>query len=139
RPKFMDEDFKWREESPHSAILWTAAPLLDEQGVTIPEHMVDLTYRRGKYKDECKYLFTIFKLVPRRTRLYQIEVMPPNQKSASSGGKAIYGPHQHFGNRHAPLEEAKHLGCAHHREWFEVFCKRANIGFSGKYVPPVII
>src|SRR5229473_2905086 len=89
RPKFMDEDFNWREESPHSAILWTSGPLLDEQGLTISEHIVDLTYRRGKYKGECKYLFTIFKLVPKRTRLYQIEVVPPKQKSASSQGKAI--------------------------------------------------
>lgn len=138
-PKFMDEDLDWRRESAHAAVAWTAAPLKLETGETIAEHMVDLTYRRSRYKDECKFLFTIYRLVPRRTRLYQIEVVPPHQKSHGEGGKSLYGPHQHFGERYAPIEEAKTLGCADHEEWFKVFCKRANIGFSGKYAPPVVI
>lgn len=136
-PKFMDEDLNWRKESAHSAIAWTAAPLLTEQGATISGHMVDIEYRHSRYKDECKYTFTIFRLHPRRTRLYQIEVVPPDHKSYVANGKSVYGPHQHFGERHAPLDEK--FSCAQHEEWFRVFLRRANIGFSGKYFPPVII
>jgi hypothetical protein len=139
KPKFMDEVLDWKKDSDRAAIMWAAAPLKNETGATISEHMVDLTYRRGRFKDECKYMFTIYRLVPQRTRLYQIEVVPPHQKSYMVGGKSFYGPHQHFGSRHAPLENPNNLGCAHHKEWFELFCKLANIGFSGKYTPPVLI
>jgi hypothetical protein len=139
RSKFVDEDLEWSREDPHSAVLWVATTLKDESGVTIPGYVMDISYRRGKYKHECKYLFTIFKREPKRTRLYQIEVVPWDKKSAVMNGKSHYGPHQHFGRRHADLNDYKHLDCSKFEEWFRVFLKLANIGFSGKYNPPIII
>lgn len=135
KPKFVDDDLEWRAIGKGNVRL-AVLHLKDSEGKTIIEHTVELQHRTGRYQDECKYTFTIFRLVPRKTRLYQIEVAPKDHKSHAEAGKGYYGPHQHFGDRYETLEESRDLGCKDFEDWFRVFLKRANIGFSGTYSPP---
>ena len=132
----MAGDLEWKGAPSGTAFFEAKANLLDENGATIPGLTVSLQYRRGMLIDECKFKFTIFLFRGRPHRLYQIEVVPPNQPSHTEDGKKWYGSHQHFGPKAAKIEEAEKLGCAHHEDWFRVFLRRANVGFSGKYLPP---
>jgi len=133
KPKFLANDLEWKSAPTNTAFFQATSPLADDNGVTIPGLSVDLQYRRGMLMDECKYKFTIFLFRGRRHRLYQIEVVPPDQPSHTENGKKWYGPHQHFGDRAEKIDEK--LGCNDHEEWFKVFLKRANIG-PAKYMPP---
>ena len=138
RPKFWAGDLAWAERPNNSNLLLATTPLLDDTGATIPGLTAELRFRRGVVSDRCKYQFSIFSFRGNRERVYQIEIVPPDQKCHRQDGVPWYGPHQHFGHRAAKMPEGVTVGCTDHEECFRVFLKLANIQFSGKYLPPLL-
>lgn len=138
RTKIWASDLEWSERPNNSRLLQSVATLLDDDGATIPGVTVELRYRHGTVADECKYLFTLFLFRGNRERIYQLEVVPPHQRShRHEGGEWWYGPHQHFGHRAEKLPDEVTVGCDDHENCFRVFLRLANIQFSGRYLPPV--
>lgn len=135
--KFMTEDLDWRDSPTNSNYLAATDTLLDNTGASIPGVSYELQVRRGRYTEDCRFELGVFRLKGgKRHRVYQINVCPENKRSHKGPEGWWYGPHQHFGNRAQRFEPPVHLGCDH-AAWFKEFLKRANIRFSGKYLPPV--
>lgn len=135
--KFLLGDLLWKETPSGSAFSQASFNIFNLKEETIPGLTVELSYREGVIKSECKYMFTLFALrPPKKTRIYQLEVVPLNKISHKENGEKWYGPHQHFGEKAVEIPEAKYLKCGDHESWFKVFLRIANISHSGKYLPP---
>jgi hypothetical protein len=134
--KYLSEDIEWTEEPQNSAFMTFSAPLSGSDGITIPGLTAELKFRVPVAVDDCKYTFTLFTFRPGgRKRAYQLEVVPPKQKSHQDQHGVLYGPHHHVGDL---AEELKypHLDCGHHEAWFRIFLDKANIRFGMRYLGP---
>ena len=136
--KFMASDLEWRDSPTNSNYVAATDTLVDGTGASIPGVFYELQVRRGRYVEDCRFEYGIFKIKGgRRHRLYQINIKPPSQRShRGQDGAWWYGPHQHFGNRAERFDPQPAFGCDH-EAWFREFLKRANISFGGKYQPPI--
>ncbi len=134
--KFMANDLDWDDRPPDSNYLSDTDSLLDRSGASIPGVSYELQVRRGRYKADCNYVFAVFKMKGgRRHPVYRIDVVPQDKRKHKGPDGWWYGPHQHFGTRAEKFDPPVTLGCDH-EAWFKEFLKRANIQFSGKYLPP---
>lgn len=136
RRKFVDDPMTW---GPANNITYRQCilPVLDEDGATIPGLTLEIKYRQGLVVDDCKYTFTLFQYKNKiRARVYQIEVVPPDQQSHTEPGQVLFGPHYHFGELYQVKELHEHLGCPDFEQWFSLFCERASIIFSGRVGHP---
>jgi hypothetical protein len=134
--KFVVDDLDWQDSPTNSNYIAATDSLLDHDGASIPGLSYELQVRRGRYADDCRFAFCVFKIKGgRRQLIYRIDVMPEDKRSHKGPEGWWYGPHQHFGLRAEPFNPPLRLGC-NHEAWFREFLKRANISFSGKYLPP---
>jgi hypothetical protein len=134
--KYWVEDLQWVSRPSNSAILVTGNALRDDTGATIAGLSVECRYRKGAVADRCKYQFTIFLFRGNRERIYQIEVIPQNQKGHRENGVSWFGPHQHFGHTAKPMPDGTQIGCDDYEGAFRTFLKLSNIRFSGRYSHP---
>jgi hypothetical protein len=135
-PKFVTDDLEWRDSPTNSNYIAATDTLLDSTGASIPGVFYELQVRRGRYVEECRFEFGVFKLkAGKRYRVYQINVTPSGKRSHKSAEGWWYGPHEHFGHRAHRFDPPLAHGCDH-EAWFREFLKRANIRFTGKYLPP---
>lgn len=138
RPKILLGDLVWGEDPTQSRYQLARFLVADESGATIPGLTVEFDFRRGDVVNDCKFSFTLF---GRRgtvsRRVYQIEVVPPERKSHNGESGALYGPHQHVGEKALAIDVGA-LGCMHHELWVREFLRQANIGWGGVYQPPIV-
>lgn len=135
--KVMVGDLDWSEKPSNSNFLMATFTLFDEQGASIPGLTVDICVRRGRYQEDCRYEFGVFKLKGgKRLRAYQINVRARDKVSHNSEEGPWFGAHQHYGDKAIKFDPELAITCGHHEGWFTEFLKRANIGHGGKYVPP---
>lgn len=138
RPKILLGDLIWGEDPTQSRYQLARFLVADENGATIPGLTVAFDFRRGNVANDCKFTFTLFgQRGTARRRIYQIEVVPPERRSHNGESGALYGPHQHFGEKALPLN-VDALGCTHHEQWVREFLKRANIGWGSDYQAPIL-
>lgn len=138
RPKILLGDLAWGADPTQSRYQLARFLVADDDGATIPGLTVEFDFRRADVANDCKFSFTLF--VQRgtaRRRVYQIEVVPPHRKSHNGDSGALYGPHQHLGERALAIDVGP-LGCMHHEQWVREFLKQANIGWGGVYHPPIV-
>jgi hypothetical protein len=73
--KFMTEDLDWRDSPTNSNYLAATDTLLDKTGASIPGVSYELQVRRGRYAEDCRFEFGVFKIKGgKRHRVYQINV-----------------------------------------------------------------
>lgn len=136
RPKLLVGELAWDEDPNQSRYILARFVVADESGATIPGLTVEFDFRHGMVATDCKFSFTLFSQHGnRRSRIYQIEVMPLDRRGHNGNSGGLYGPHQHFGERAEPLDIIG-LGCLDHERWLHEFFHRTNIGWGGTYLPP---
>lgn len=134
-PKTIVGDVTWLQTPPEGETFIAFFNLYDESGATIPTLSVELMYRRGTIKGECKSTFTIFKFAPPKTRAYQLEVIPEDKIGHRENGAPWKGPHKHIGDKREQVHPMG-LRCDDHDKWFAFFLKDAQITHNGKWQPP---
>ena len=138
--KILIGDLTWEEKPTNSSFLVFSSVLVDGSGATLPGFTVEFLVRRGRFLDDCRFDFGLFKLKgQRRLRVYQINVMSRERIShREPNGEQWFGPHQHFGERAEKFGAEVVLGCADHEKWFHEFIDRAHVNFGGRYVSPTL-
>lgn len=127
--KHIADDIDWKDTPNDSNYIASTDSLLDSNGASIPGLSYELSVRRGRFEDDCRFTFTVFKIKGRRQRAYQICVYPPEFRSHREGpGK--------WWNRAEQFSPPVNLTCRDHEKWFREFLRRAKITFGGKYLPP---
>ena len=136
-PKAILGNVEWKNNPTGSAFFKATFVVYDENGATIPGINVELSYRHSNVANECNHKFTVFKVKGTRPlRAYQIEVYPPTRQSHRENGVAVFGPHQHIGEKYEPIAGVAALTCADYESWMQEYFGRANIKFAGNYSPP---
>lgn len=134
--KFIAEDIDWKDIPNNSNYLAATDSLLDSTGASIPGLSYELQVRKGRYKNDCSYEFCIFLVKGgRRHPVYRIDAVPSAKRSHKGQDGWWRGAHEHYGNRAARFDPDVQHECDH-EAWFKEFLDRANIQFSGKYLPP---
>lgn len=106
----------------------------DEIGMSIPGVTIEICLRTPQIVDDCKYTFTIFRLVKqRRRRIYQLEVVPRDKKS-HNGPPRIYGPHVHQLDTVTAVN--LDLCCKDYHDWLVWFCQQINLTLEREPPPP---
>ena len=135
-PKTIVGDMVWQQESIDSELFTASFYLFDRSGATIPALSVELMYRRGAIKGECKATFTVFKFMPPKLRAYQLEVIPDEKIGhREKDGTPFKGPHRHIGDKVAQVPSMGYR-CDDHEKWFAFFLEDAQIVHDGKWQPP---
>lgn len=138
REKFMPPDDMCWDSKPSNAVYRVSSfNLTDASGITLPGLTAEFAYRTPAEFNDCKYYFSIYAFQPGgfRKRVYQLGVVPLEDRSSNHGGQTFYGPHEHIGTTVQEVRIGK-LDCKDHEKWFREFLKRANIGYGGVYNGP---
>lgn len=89
---------KWsglNHKANHFGHLVGVAELVDDQGITIPGHTLQIEIKSPVDVERCLFLFSIMRLKhKKREVVYQLEVAPATKKT-HNGTHPIYGPHEH--------------------------------------------
>ncbi len=126
-PKIATALVAWQARSNHSGSVVCVSPLTDPQGVTYPGLTVQLEAKAPTAVESCLYLFTIFRLDQgKRTRAYQLEVIPAAKRGHNGPTGPIFGPHEHFGEEAFAVVDDE-VNCGDWLAAYIWFCRRCTL------------
>jgi hypothetical protein len=137
RTKYVPGNLNLQPRKNHAGYVSASTRADDDTGATIPGLTIEIELKAPLLVDVCKHIVSIYLLRGGiKWRVYQIEVQPPGKRSHNEPGNAVYGPHEHIGDKVAPYAGTP-ISCATTLdELFEIFCLKANISFTGKIIQP---
>lgn len=135
--KSVRGDLHLRPRNNHAGYIAAAVRPEDETAASIPGLTVELELKIPLRVDACKNTASIYLLRSGvKYRVYQIEIQPVAKRSHNAPGNIIYGPHEHIGDQ-VKVYEGPPLSCSTPIEpLFQIFCRKANIGFTGNILLP---
>lgn len=136
-PKFCGASLVWSERENHRGVLQATAQPEDDTGAILPGLTLQLEIKQPIVVDRCQYEFGLFQLEHRmRRRVYQLNVSPIDKRSHNAPDAALYGPHEHVGDRVAAVADPG-IVCGQLAVAFAHFCRRINLTFSGQLNSPL--
>ena len=136
-PKLCGAALAWSERDNHVGLLLASAQPEDDTGAIFPGMTLQLVVKRPVVVDRCLYELGLFQLEHRvRRRVYQLNVSPADKRSHNSPDGALFGPHEHVGDRVLPINDPD-IACGHLDVAFVFFCQRINLAFSGTLNSPL--
>jgi len=133
-PKLYEQEIKFSNGNNVNYLSANFIPLdaNDELKATLQGVSVQIDYKKPiRIKSSQKTVITLFKLKDRvKLRAYQVEACDENKQSSHDGVNTIYGCHEHIGkdvikiNKIYKVEDIPN--------WFNYFCGKVNLSFTGK-------
>lgn len=151
-PKRLYGPMEWRDKPSNSAYRQCILqPVFDREDVAQQGLEVRLQYRIPQLIDACKESYTLFLWMGHLHRIFQIEVVPHEEKASRQHGKHVYGPHYHV-NDHDVVDnidniasttklnvKPESLACGEPEKCFRAFLDLCNIELDSEfeYVHPM--
>lgn len=112
------------------------SPLEDASGVQLAGLLLELQFREGVVVDRCKYSFALWAIRKgHRHLVMRLDVGPWDKCTHKDGKSRFRGAHLHIGKKVLPIAK-NGLSCKDHADWFQVFCRLANIQHDLPYRNP---